>query len=245
MGFGLLSGYYYYIILLLQGFCLFHAYKNRIEQKWYWIIIFVPLLGASIYIYMNILKDLNKDDIIEQTKNITNTNYKLQKLEKVNRFAETPENKIKLAEEYMHKGRAREAIQLLESCLSGIHQADPGLQTRLMKACYMDKQYPRVIELGNLLKEEKTFSNAEERIAYAWALFYTGQTEKAYLEFSSMNKTYRNYKHRCEFVKFLIETNNPESKHVFHELSQELNAMEGYERKLNRDVINEVKRLKI
>ena len=34
---------YFYPLLALQGFCIYHAYKTRQEHKWYWMLIFLSL----------------------------------------------------------------------------------------------------------------------------------------------------------------------------------------------------------
>ena len=40
-------------ILLLQAFCVYHAYRNNVEQRWYWLILFLPLFGCIIYLVQN------------------------------------------------------------------------------------------------------------------------------------------------------------------------------------------------
>ena len=40
---------FYTPILILQVFCLYHAYKNKSENWWYFLILMFPLIGSLIY----------------------------------------------------------------------------------------------------------------------------------------------------------------------------------------------------
>ena len=40
-------------VFLLQAFCVYHAYRNNVEQRWYWLILFFPLFGCIIYLVQN------------------------------------------------------------------------------------------------------------------------------------------------------------------------------------------------
>ena len=51
---------YLSIPFLLQVFCIYHAYKNRKETHWYFIIFFLPIIGGIIYLVTQVF---NKQDI--------------------------------------------------------------------------------------------------------------------------------------------------------------------------------------
>jgi hypothetical protein len=45
----------YYLIIGLQGICVFHCVKKGNQNKWIWIIVCLPLIGSLIYIFSEIL----------------------------------------------------------------------------------------------------------------------------------------------------------------------------------------------
>ena len=112
---------FYSPILLLQIFCFYHAYKNNADQKWFWFIIFFPLIGSLIYLYDSFLSHQNIDDISEGVKSTFVSNYKINQLEKQLSHSETVANKKALADEYYMAGNNQKAFELYESCLDGMY----------------------------------------------------------------------------------------------------------------------------
>ncbi|MBK7806438.1 MAG: hypothetical protein IPJ51_09080 [Saprospiraceae bacterium] len=175
----MLNSYGYYTpVLILQGFCLYHSYKNNTHQKYYWLIIFVPLVGSLVYLYLNFFKKSLIDDLSDGFKGIVNSNYQVEKLEKETKFTDTMSNKKYLAIQYLNKGRTNEAIDLLNSCLVGIHADDQEINRLLLQAYYSQKEYGKCIAAGEKIKNDYTFANAEEKALLAWAYYYSGDSEK-------------------------------------------------------------------
>ena len=235
---------YYTLVLALQGVCLFHAYKNNIQQKWYWIIIFLPIIGCLIYLYENFYSRKNVSDLTEGVKGLVYSNYAVEKLEKEVKYSETVTNKMNLADAYTERGRFGEAIKLYESCQKGHQSTNPDLLRKMVRVYFLTKDYNKVIELGQKLEKVKSVGDSEDKIAYAWALQLTGQTAQAEVKFKEMDAPFANFKARLEFSKFLIETNRPlEAKTRLKSIIEEHDAMDSYERSLKRDFVKEAKRM--
>src|SRR4051812_13448934 len=92
---------YYTPFLILQAFCLYHAYKNNNQQKWYWIIIFFPVVGCVIYLYDNFYSKHKLQSISEVAKNLVNSNRRIEQLERDVKFNDNVTNKVNLADAYM------------------------------------------------------------------------------------------------------------------------------------------------
>jgi hypothetical protein len=225
-------------LLILQAFCVYHAYRNNAEQRWYWFIIFFPLIGCVIYLVHNFYNRNTVQSLTEGVREVVNSNYKLEQLEKELRFADNITNKTNLADAYVHFGRYQDAVTLYKDCLQGFMADDPTLQMKVVQASYMAKDFETAIAYGEKLESEKSFKNAEARISYAWAFHQAGKSDKAAAVFSDMNKSFTNYTHRLEYCRFLQMTNNPdEMKSVLSELLDEFEHMKGPERKIHRNVI--------
>lgn len=232
------------LIIILQGFCIYHAHKNNTLQRWFFIILFLPFIGSLIYLYTHFYSKRNIENLSEGMKSVFNTNYQIEKLEKERRVADTVVNRSRLADEYVNVGRVDEAAALYQTCLEGLNADDPDILLKMLKVSFLQKNYLKAIECGDKLKEEHTFRNAEERVAYAWSLFKNGDVAAAELNFKAMDARFSNYMHRMEFSKFLKETNNPTaSKALLTELIEEYDHMDGYEQKLKKPIFKEIKQL--
>ena len=231
-------------VLILQAFCLYHAYRNNSEQRWYWLILFIPVIGCALYLYHHFYSRSSLQNISEGVKGIVNTNYKLEQLEKAYRFSNNLANRVNLADAYVVYGRYDEAIALYQECLVGFMAEDPVLRMKLLSAYFYSGDYETAIKYGRQLESEKTFRDAEEHIGYAWALHHAGRTDEARSRFESMDRSFTNYKHRIEYCKFLQQTNRLEDlKTKLTELTEEVEHMKGPERRLRRDVIRDIKAL--
>lgn len=234
---------YYSLIIILQAFCLYHAYKNNNQQKWYWLIIFLPVVGCLIYLYDNFYSRRNINSLTEGVKGLVYSNYAVEKLEKEVKFSETITNKMNLADAYTERGRHDEAIKLYESCRNGFYENNPDLLNKLLRGYYLKKDYNKVIEFGQLLETVKGLGE-EGKIAYAWAFHFTGNTPKAEEKFKEMDGKFANFQARIEFSKFLIEIgkiNN--AKAILNAILEEHDAMESYEKNAKRPFARESKRL--
>lgn len=231
-------------ILLLQAFCLYHAYRNNSGQRWYWLIIFIPALGCILYLYDHFYNRSSIQNITEGVKGIVNTNYKLEQLEKAYRFSNNHANRVNLADAYVVYGRYAEAIDLYNQCLVGFMAEDPVLRMKLLSAYFYRGDYEAAVVCGKDLEPEKTFRDAEEHIGYAWALHHVGRSEEAQRHFEEMDRSFTNYKHRIAYCKFLRDTNRLEDlKSKLAELTDEVEHMKGPERRLRRDVIRDIREL--
>lgn len=235
---------YYTPILLLQAFCLYHAYRNNTHQKWLWLIVFIPLIGCLIYLYDNFGSRRNLIDVQEGVKSIVLSNYQLNKLEKEIKYAPTVRNKVLLADAYVQRNRYPEAIPLYESCLQGLYVDDPHIIKKLVKVLYSAKDYAGAVAYGEKLHAEKSFQNDEARVAFAWSLYYTGKVAEAEANFAAMDNQFSNFPNRVEFCKFLLDNQrSAEAKEKLEVLMDEIDHMDSFEQRLKRPILRQIKQL--
>jgi hypothetical protein len=235
---------YYLVIIGLQGFCLFHAYKNNTQQKWYWLIIFLPLIGCLIYLYENFYNRRNISTITEGVKVLVYNNYALDKLEKEVKYSETLTNKMNLAEAYTERGRHEEAIKLYESCKKGIYNDSPELLQKLLRGYFLNKEFGKAIVIGQQLENVKSVGDMADKVGYAWALHYTGNTPKAEEIFKTIDVKFSNFPARIEYSKFLVEIGKSDDAiRILNAISEEHEGMDSYEKSAKRAVVREAKRV--
>src|SRR4051812_9937304 len=164
---------FYTPILILQAFCIYHAYLKHAEYRWYWFIVLFPGVGCGFYLYHHFYNRENVNVITESVKEVVNSNYRIEQLEKALRFSDNHTNRINLAEEYVNLGRHDDAIQLYQTSLTGFMQDDPSVRMKLLHAHFLKNDYQNTVQLGEMLTGDKTFANSAQRIEYAWALHYS------------------------------------------------------------------------
>ncbi|UTW64384.1 tetratricopeptide repeat protein [bacterium SCSIO 12741] len=223
---------FYTPILILQFFCLYHAYKNKSESWWYILILMFPLVGCLIYLYKHFYSRQNVERVSEGVKQVINTNYHVDKMEKQHRFNDSVGNRINLADAYCGVGRFEEAVELYESCREGYLHDDPGLIMKLMVTHFQMENYRPVVELGKSLEGNKDFEDDSSRVAYAWSLHHLGDQEEAYQAFEIMDVRFSHYGPRLEFCKFLDASGKrDEARERLDQMLDEISHMTRRERK--------------
>ena len=100
----------YYLILGLQAFCIFHLYRNRNQIYWYFVIIFIPVLGSLVYIFTQVLSSKDVSNFTEDVANIINPTKKIISLEKKLQLAYTFQNRVNLGDAYFDNKDYQNAI---------------------------------------------------------------------------------------------------------------------------------------
>lgn len=231
-------------LLILQGFCIYHAYTHKADWRWYLLILFIPFIGCIIYLYVNFVNKQNINTVSKGVKSVMNTNYELEQLEKQMEFSDTIQNKTLVADKYVELERYPEAITLYESCLEGFNHSDPKTLKKLIKALYLVENYQQAAFYGNKIKDDKYFLKSEEAICYVWSLFYEAQQNEAETLFKKMDVAFDNYVHRMEYAKLLHEAGRTdEALSKLEEVMAEFDHMESHERRNLRSVTKAIEQL--
>ena len=229
------------LIILLQVYCIYHAYKNQKAFYWYLIILVFPVIGSLGYLFIHFESRENFESMGEKIKGMVNEEYEVEKLIKESKYSDTITNRIKLADKYASKQRFHEAIALYESCLKGYNADDIQNKEKLMVSKFYIHDYEGVIETGNSLNNEPLFRNSESRIVYAWSLHLLDRNEEAEAVFKDMDVRFSNYVHRSEYAKFLIENSRSlDARDLLSELEDEIAHMDPSEQRQKREIRKEI-----
>lgn len=229
------------LTFILQGVCLWHAFKTDKEDRWFFMIVFLPFVGSAIYFYKFLLDGTDFDNLKENVKENIDPDYKTEKMEKDTEFTDTFANKLILGDRYVNERKFVAAIKIFESCLEGFNSESPEVYKRLLKAHYLNKDYLLAAKFGQKLEGVKNFEKTDEKIAYAWAMYYLGNHEGAESAFKTMDIFFSNYKHRYEYAVFLLEVGRKdEARAQLKELLEEFEQMDVGERKMKKIIYKEI-----
>lgn len=233
---------FFFPILLLEFFCIWHVFNNDKDQKWYFIIGLIPLFGSLYYLYDSIYLSSTVASSSANPAALRATNARIKELEALLEVTDTVSNRSRLADEYFKIGDYKKARKLFESCRTDGAHDDVGILIKLVDICYALEDYKTAISYGDQINGVTLFDKSEEKTAYAWAYYHEDRIEEAEQVFKEMDSRYSNYVQRLEFAKFYIVTERePAAKEVLAILIEELDSMHQEEQRLKKGVIKEIK----
>jgi len=233
--------FYYYFIIALQVFCIYHAYKNSSSYFWYFIIFFVPFLGSIVYLLTNVFNKKDVANITDEITTIINPTKKIKDLEKELAFANTFQNKINLADAHFNNKDYKNAILVYKNALASNFKDDPYTLNKLMKCYFKTANYNQVIEIAHKIDLDNEFKDSI--YFYALTLEQKGNLEEAEIQLKKVDKRYSNYQERLELSNFFIRRNKKEkAKEVLTDIISEIQSMTKENSRKHRLILNKTER---
>lgn len=218
---------YYGLVLALNLYCFYHAYKNGNSYYWFFIIFFLPVFGSIIYLLFNVINFGSVQSAQEEAFKVLYPSKQIKDLEKKLDFVDTFENRVALADAYLQHKRYEEAIDLYLSVLKGTYENDYYVITNLISAYFKTEQYDYVIAYVDKIKHKTEYKFSVTRFKYAKSLEYKGNLQGAEEELRQLDIPYKNYEARYYLASFLLKKgNNEEAKAILKELITEYNHMQ-------------------
>jgi hypothetical protein len=170
---------------------------------------------------------------------VFNPSGKIKKLQDNLRFTDTFNNRMALADAYMHVGQFDKAIELYEKSLTGNFENNEQANLQLTTAYFEKKRYEDVIGTAKKIYSLPQFTRSKAHMLYAIALGYMGQNEEAEKEFLMMKGRFSNYEPRYYYGKFLSAAMRvDDAKIVFNEMLAEAVHLNSHEKRQNRKWFN-------
>jgi len=228
-----LFGNWYYIPLILQGLCLIHSFRNGTQQKWLWLIVFLPVIGSLIYLYQEVLSNtrIKTPDV----KAVLNPGVKLKRLEDEVKFTDTFANRIKLADAYLDAGFVDKAVDIYNASLTGAFAENEHVLAQLIVAYNKQGRFEEIIPIARKLYKLPQFARSRIHVLYAIALEHTGNIAAAEEEFKAMKGRYSYFENRYEYGLFLIRQDRIEdAAEIFTNIIEEQPHLSAVERNSNK-----------
>jgi hypothetical protein len=235
---------FYYLIVALQAFCIYHAYKNSKPYYWYFVVLFIPVIGSLIYIITQVYNQNDAEKIQEEITTVLNPTKRIKDLEKKLEFVDTYTNRIELADAYFSNKDIPNAIISYKKTLEDTVQDDLYARQNLMLCYFQLKDYNAVIEHAEFIKDKSEFKGSKQQFCYGLALNELGKPDEAEAQLKQIDRPYSNYAERLELAKFYVENNRTsEGKKLLNEISTESLRLTKPNRKLYGATIVEVERM--
>lgn len=234
----------YYLIIALQAYCIYHAYKNNRPYYWYFLIFFIPVLGSIIYIITQVYNKNDAEKIQGEITSIINPTKKIKDLENKIEFSDTYTNRIDLADAYVQNNDIPNAIVNFKKTLEDKTQNDLYARQQLLLCYYQLNDYAGVLEQAEVIKSKTEFNGSKQQFYYGLALKELGRLEEAEIELKKIDRPFSNYNERLELAKFYLESQRKsEAADLLNEIYSESQHMTKPNQRLFRTTITEVERL--
>jgi hypothetical protein len=215
--------YFYGIpVILLQVFCAVHVLRTGRPYWWLFVIFLAPVVGSLVYLIVEALPDLRHggkrvtDRIAKAVDPARDVRHRKDRLA----IAETTENKVKLAAEYLESGAFDDAIEMYQACLTGMYKSDPNIMLGLARAQYQKELFSDACEtLDRLIRTNPDFKSAEGHMMYAVSLEKLGDTAAALEEYATLAKYYSGLEAKARYALLLKQTGDAEAaRELFDEI---------------------------
>ncbi|CAH8283931.1 hypothetical protein EV196_103403 [Mariniflexile fucanivorans] len=234
----------YYLILILQAYCIYHAYKHGNAYYWYFLILFIPVLGCIIYLITQVYNKRDAEKIQEDIVSVINPTKKIKDLEKRLQFSETYQNRVNLADALLDLKDYKNAIPHYLEALKDGSQSDFYVTEKLVAANYGMEDYNKVIFYAEKIQDQDEFKKSRAQFLYGLALEKLGDFEAAELNLRKIDIRYSFYNERLVLAKFLISRDKTaDAKEILEEIKIESQNMTSPNKRLYRTTIHEVEKL--
>ena len=235
---------YFYLIVALQSYCIYHAFKNKKPYYWYFLVFFIPVLGSIIYIITQVYNRNNAEKIQDEITSLVNPSGKIKLLENKLEFSDTYTNRIELADAYVHNMDMSNAIVNYKKTLEDTVQDDFYARQQLVLCYFQLKDYLGVLEHAEAMRSKSEFKGSKQQFCYGLALKALGRLDEAEVQLKQIDRPYSNYAERLELAKLYLETDRPtEGEDLLNEIYAESQNMTKPNRSLYRATIAEVEKL--
>jgi len=227
--------YSYYIIAGLQIICILHALKTN-RRDWMYLLIFLPGIGAVIYIIREVLPGWRFSGVNSSNINSFFPNGRIKELERNLKIADTDANKLRLADEYARQQNFEKAMELTSSCLKGIFANNAGMMLDMGRYAFGAGQYAQSLTWLDkaLLEKQNRFDKPEDELLYARALHQSGDVTRAEAAYKQIIRVHHSIEGRYYYGMLLKEAGrNEEAKTQFRTVLDERHLHPKHVRHMN------------
>ena len=226
---------YVYLLLALQGYCIYHCVVNKNEYYWIFVILFIPLIGSIIYLFSRAFGSSDLRKFQNGFEAVLNPTKKIKDLEKKLRFANTFKNRVDLADAYLENADYENAILHYNTALEDNFKTDYYVHSKLVEAYFLSALYDEAIKTTNFILENPSFKKSKASFYYGLALEKIGEISKAESRLLLFNAPYANYQERVAIAQFFKRINKlDQAKELLEEIIMESENMSKQSYKQNR-----------
>lgn len=196
--------------VIIAIFFAVHAMRTGQDRYWLMILFMFPLIGSVVYALAVWLPDVRHTQagqkIARGVRDIVDPDRELRAAQDAYDTVASADNRLRLADALLAKGRANEAAVLLRAAMSSVHRDDPTIHVKLAHALLEagDAAAARA-ELDALRRAHPGFRSQEGHLHYARALAELGERAAARHEYEALIGYYAGFEPRARYAEALLQ----------------------------------------
>ncbi len=223
---------FYFIPVILQIITIIHALRTN-RRDWIFLLIFLPLIGAVIYFFMELLPELTQG---QSLKKHFFPKQQISEWERKVQIADSITNKLGLSKAYAEQKQYDKAIALSLSCLKGAYHNDPSILLQLARQYFHHGQYKESLtyfDQLNVLNGNRLIM-PEDELLYIRAQEGIGEIESANKGYRQIIRTQHLLEAMYYYGLFLKnQQQKTEAREQFQGVRNEIKLLPKYLRKRN------------
>ena len=150
LAFGLVGLIAKILTVAAQVLCIVHVIRRREDYWWIFLILFVPVVGALVYVIVVVWPEWRQRARWRRggtgRVGAGQAQRRVRQLERQLALSDTVENRAALAAAYCEAGQYTRSRQCYEGCMQGLYADDAHLLFGLAKACFGEGRFERCLE---------------------------------------------------------------------------------------------------
>jgi hypothetical protein len=197
----------------VQALLVVHCFKTGRNTMWIWVLVFLPAVGAVIYVAVEILPGLfgsrGAQRAARGVRRAIDPGQNLRRFEAEARRTGDVASNQRYADELVRLGRGSEAVDVYRQALRGLYEHDPNLLLGLARAQFAggDPGGARTT-LDTLRAQNPGFKSPEGHLLYARALEGEGNHAAALEEYRELSKYYAGAEAALRYAQLQARTGN-------------------------------------
>jgi hypothetical protein len=241
----------YIVSGLLSLGLVVHCIKTQRNTIWVYVLVVLmsmPFVGAAVYIAAELLPEwLGSRTSRRAMRGIRTTldpEGNLRRFEQEMKITGNVASRQEYADELVRLGRAREAVAIYQTCLTGVFAEDPKLLLGFAHARFEAGDAAGAREtLDALIEKNPDFKSADGHLLYARALELEGNLEKALSEYATLAEYFPGAEAGVRYARLLIRSDQrPLAQQTLKALLDRAKFAPAHYRKAQREWLDEAHR---
>lgn len=240
----LLSAFYSPIGLVdlaLLAVCIVHALRRGNVWPWLYIMILIPGLGMLLYFFLEIFPELTRSRGARQIRSnaarAIDPNKGFRQALHEAEMSGSIDSRRALAEQYLARGSAAEAVALYHGMLEGQFRDDPVLWLGLARAQFAAGDAAGAqASLDALQKVDPKFQSGDAHLLYARTLEAQGKSDEAIAEYERLVRYFSGEEARCRYAMALERAGRrDEARAVYQQVAKSVSGAPKHYRQTQKE----------
>lgn len=229
-----------------------HCIKTGRNTIWVYVLVitmtFLPFIGPAIYIGAELVPEwLGSRSSRRAMRGIRTTldpEGNLRRFENEMKVTGNVASRQRYADELVRLGRAKEAVPIYQTCLTGVFAEDPKLLLGYAHAQFEAEDPTGARKtLDELIEKNPEFKSADGHLLYARALEMEGNLEKALSEYATLSEYFPGAEAGVRYARLLIRSDQgPLAQQTLKALLDRAKYAPAHYRKAQREWLDEAHR---